>query len=239
LILLSDRTSEVSEAMWELDRRFGLDLSVPDQRSIASAIGSAPAGGLTVATIVAAFASRGVKPPPRTYAKALVARVETIAPRADLLDVLVEYRRFAIRELSGQFGGKTTGREEELRNNLLTFLPERGYTEARSGRGRTDILLPNPKRIIEVKVWTTRLVYEDGLVELGRYIHTENAEAAYVVVFGDREPLPEIVDDHTTAIAERRPIEGIVVPVVVVPFEVDQASKAAGNARRRARAGHR
>lgn len=95
-----------------------------------------------------------------------------------LLDVLVEYRRFAIREFSGQFGGKTTGREEELRNNLLTFLPERGYTEARSGRGRTDILLPKPKRIIKVKVWTTKLVYEDGLVELGRYIHTESPEAA-------------------------------------------------------------
>jgi hypothetical protein len=223
--------------MWELERRYGLGLTVPEQRSIAAAIGAAPAGGLTVATVIAAFSSHGVKPPSRTYTKALIARVDRIAPRPDLLDVLVEYRRFAIRELSGQFGGKTTGCEEELRNNLLTFLPERGYTEARSGRGKTDILLPKPKRIIEVKVWTTKLVYEDGLVELGRYIHTENPEAAYVVVFGDREPLPGIVGDHKTAIAERRTIEGIVVPVVVVPFEVDQASKAASNTRRRARGG--
>jgi hypothetical protein len=235
---LADRSGEVSEALWELERRYGLGLSVPDQRSIAIAIGSAPAGGLTVAAVLAAFRSRGLKPPPRSYAQALIARVDTIAPRPDLVDVLVDYRRFAIRELSGQFGGKTTGREEELRNNLLTYLPERGYTEARSGRGRTDILLPKPKRIIEVKIWTTKLVYEDGLVELGRYIHTEEPEAAYVVVFGDREPLPEIVGDHTTAVAERRTIEGIVVPVLVVQFEVDMASKAASNARRRARGGH-
>ena len=116
-------------------------------------------------------------------------------------------------------------------------MPERGYTEARSGRGRTDILLPKPKRIIEVKVWTTELVFEDGLVELGRYIHTENAGAAYMVVFGDREPLPAIVADHKTAVAQRRTIEGLVVPVVVVAFEVDQASKAASNARRKARVG--
>jgi hypothetical protein len=223
--------------MWELEKRYGLGLSVPDQRSIATSIGSAPPGNLTVTAVLAAFTSRGVKPPSRNYAKALIARVDMIAPRPDLLNVLAEYRRFAIRELSGQFGGNTTAREEELRNNLLTFLPERGYTEARSGRGRTDILLPKPKRIIEVKVWTTELVYEDGLVELGRYIHTENAEAAYMVVFGDREPLPGIVADHKTVVAQWRTIEGLVVPVVVVPFEVDQASKAASNARRRARAG--
>jgi hypothetical protein len=234
---LVDRAGEVSEAMWELEKRYRLGLSVPDQRSIASAIGSASPGSLTIRAVLAAFSSRGVKPPSRAYAKALIARVDVIAPRPALLDVLVEYRRFAIRELSGQFGGKTTGREEELRNSLLTFLPERGYTEARSGRGRTDILLPKPKRIIEVKVWTTELVYEDGLVELGRYIHTESAEAAYVVVFGDREPLPAIVTDHKTSVAQQRTIEGLVVPVVVVPFEVDQASKAASKARRRARAG--
>src|SRR5438876_5845836 len=78
---------------------------------------------------------------------------------------------------------------------LLTFLPERGYTEARSGRGKTDILLPKPKRIIEAKVWTTKLAFEDGIVELGRYIHTEEAEGAYMVVFGDRVPLPGIVAD--------------------------------------------
>lgn len=233
---MADRAADVSEAMWELDRRFGISLSVADQVSIARVLGASPAGSLTPAAVSAAFRSRGIKVPPKAYATALVGRVDTIAPRASLLEVLLEYRRFAIRELSGQFGGRTTGHEEELRNNLLTFLPERGYTEARTGRGRTDILLPSPKRIIECKVWDTTLVYEDGMVELGRYIETEDPEAAYMVVFGDRVPLPTIIPDHSASIAERRQLGEILVPVVVVPFEVDQASKAAKNERRRARA---
>jgi hypothetical protein len=234
---LVDRVADVSEALWELARRTGSGLSVADQVSIARVLGSTPPGGITSASVLAAFRSRGLRPPIRRHIETLVSRVEIIAPRPSLGDVIVEYRSFAIRELSGQFGGKTTGREDELRNNLLTFLPERGYTEARTGRGRTDILLPEPKRIIETKVWTTSLVYEDGLVELGRYIHTEQAEAAYMVVFGDRIPLPSIVPNHTTAVAETRMLEGIDVPVIVVPFEVDQASKAASNQRRRARGG--
>lgn len=223
--------------MWELDRRFGLGLSVPDQVSIANDLGRLGTADLTSVAVGQAFRARGLKAPPRRYADALLARVGVLAPRASLLDVLLAYRRRAIRDLSGQFGGRIAAREDELRNNLLTYLPERGYTEARTGRGRTDILLPKPTRIIEVKVWDSIRVYEDGLVELERYIETEGAEAAYVVVFGDRVPLPSIVPDHLTALAEERTLGGIAVPVVVVPFEVDQPSKAGANARRRARAG--
>jgi hypothetical protein len=57
-----------------------------------------------------------------------------------------------------------------------------------------------------------------------------------MVVFGDRVPLPPIVPDHRTAIAEERALAHLVVPVMVVPFEVDQPSKAAANERRRKRA---
>lgn len=219
---MSDRTAEVSEAMWELERQYGLGLSVPDQVAIARAIASFAGGSLTAAAVAEAFRSRGARPPSRTYSAVLIARVDAIAPRPSLVKVLTDYRRFAIRELSRQFGGKATGREEELRNNLLTFLPERGYTEARTGRGQTDILLPSPKRVIEVKVWSTLLVYEDGISELGRYIHTEApVESAYMVVFGDREPLllSKIVRDDNQELAETRTIEGLRVPIIVVPFE--------------------
>jgi hypothetical protein len=233
---LPDRVSDVSEVMWELERQFGLRLSVPDQVSIARELGRRR-GDLSASTVAEAFRARGLEVPPRRYADAIVARLGVLRPRWKLIDILLEYRHFAIRELSGQFGGKTTGHEEELRNNLLTFLPERGYTEARTGRGRTDILLPMPTRIIEVKVWESRLKYEDGLAELSRYIETEAAEAAYMVVFGDREPLPPIVPEHTTAIAEERMLVGVVVPVVVVPFEVDQPSRTGATQRRKSRAG--
>lgn len=232
---MSDRSQEVSEAIWELEAQFGLELSVADQASIARVLGVVPVGSLTIAAVAAAFRSVGLAPPSQRYAKALIARVDSLAPRPSLLDALLGYRKFAIHALSGQFGGKTTGREEELRNNLLTYLPTHGYTEARTGRGRTDILIPTPKQVIEVKVWTTNLMYEDGLVELGRYIQTEEPEAAYVVVFGDRVPLPSIIDDYRQPTARERQIENLSVPVVVVAFEVDQPSKAAAYERRRAR----
>ena len=54
-----------------------------------------------------------------------------------------------------------------------------------------------------------------------------------MVVFADRVPLPPIVSDHRQATAETRELEGLVVPVFVVQFEVDQPSRAASNARRR------
>ena len=237
---MNDRTADVSEAMWELDRRYGLDLSVPDQVAIARALGLIATPSLTAEAVREVFRSRGLKVPSRTYADALIARVGDMAPRSSLLDVLTDYRRFAIRELSGQFGGRATGREEELRNNLLTFLPERGYTEARTGRGQTDILLPSPKRIIEVKVWSTLLVYEDGILELGRYIHTEApVESAYMVVFGDRDPLPltHLVKDDNQVVAETRTIEGLRVPVVVVPFESVAPSRMGREARKAAKRG--
>jgi hypothetical protein len=164
--------------------------------------------------------------------------VRSVASPPTLHDVLIAYRRFAIQNLSAQFGGKTTGDEEGLRNNLLTYLPTHGFTEARTGRGRTDIRVPKPEdAVIEVKVWTTKQVYEDGLLELERYLHTERPREAFMVVFGDREPLPSIVSDHRQEIAETRTLEGLAVPVIVVPFEVEQPSKIGRNQRRRSRDG--
>jgi hypothetical protein len=163
--------------------------------------------------------------------------VRKLRPPRGVRDVLLDYRRFAIRSLSEGFGGKTQGREGELKDNLLTYLQPRGYTEAHSGRGRTDILLPAPPTVIETKIWRDVRYYEDGLEELGRYIHTEQPAEAYMVVFGDREPLPSIVSSHRQEIAEERSLEGLIVPVIVVPFEVDAPSRAAASTRRRSRGG--
>ncbi len=67
-------------------------------------------------------------------------------------------------------------------------------------------------------MWTSRSVYEDGLVELGRYVHPARPKQAAFVVFGERDPLPAIVSDHTQQIAEVPVLAGLRVPVVVVPF---------------------
>jgi hypothetical protein len=231
-----DWSGELQEALWEAAKDYGVQLEVSQQVAIARAVSRRSADTVTPQDVREAFASNNLPRPPVAYAKAVLASVRGVPDRKTLLDVLLEYRRFAIRSLSRQFGGKTQGREDELRNNLLTFLPTRGYTEAHTGKGRTDILLPEPDdAIIETKVWTNGRTYRDGLEELGRYIHTEQPKQAYMVVFGDRVPLPSIVTDASQPQAADEHVEGLTVPVVVVPFEVDAPSKAAAQQRRRER----
>jgi len=227
--------SGVAEVLHEVGRGRGVRLSVSDHVAVATHLGSKPAFAVTQGDVVTAFERIGLKRPTGAYAKAVVGGVRRLGPPAPLLDVLLRYRQFAIRSLSHQFGGKTHAHEDELRNNLLTYLPERGYTEVTTGRGRTDITLLRPSAVIEVKVWETPLLYEDGFFELGKYLHTERPEAAAMVVFGEAHPLPPIITDATQAIAEHRTLHGIDVPVVVVPFEVDAPSRAGREERRRNR----
>jgi hypothetical protein len=231
-----DWSAELSEALWEAGRDYGVRLEVSQQVAIARRVSAAPREAATPDDVRAAFIAEGLAPPPAAYAKAALASVRGVAPSKTLLDVLLDYRRFAIRSLSGQFGGKTQGDEESLRNNLLTWIQPRGYTEARTGRGRMDIRIPAPDdAVIETKVWTTELRYRDGVEEVARYIHTEEPRQAYMVVFGDREPLPSIIEEPTQTRAADEVLEGLTVPVIVVPFEVDAPSKAASQQRRRER----
>ncbi len=226
------------EALWDAEKAFGPRLSASDQVAIARSLAMKPIHQVSTVDVQEAFEALGLKRPLKSYAETVLSRANALSIRSSLLTTLLEYRRFAIRSLSRQFGGKIQGEEDKLRDSLLTFLPQRGYAEAHSGRGRTDILLPAPADcVIEVKVWTSRSVYEDGLEELGRYIHTERPKQAYMVVFCNREPLPPIAASHEEEIAEQRSLERLVVPIILVPFEVDAPSKAARNSRRRRRNG--
>jgi hypothetical protein len=234
-MILRDPSPELSEALWEAEQQFGPTLAVADQVAIARALGTK--AHLTPADVKAAFERRGLKAPSTAYATAVVARLRGLTPSRTLLAVLLDYRQFAIRELSPQFGGRTAGREEELKNSLLGYLPERGYREAHTGKGRMDIRIPPPSdAIIETKVWTTDRKYRDGVEELTRYVETEQPKQAYIVVFGDREPFPALISHSDQERAPDEQIMGLTVPVIVVPFEVDAPSKAAEQQRRRDRA---
>jgi hypothetical protein len=229
-----DPSRELSEALWEAEEEFGPTLAVADQVAVARALGRKAA--VTPADVKAAFSELSLPSPSAAYAKAVANRARVLTPKRTLLNVLLDYRRFAIRELSSEFGGKTAGQEERLKTSLVTYLPERGYTEARTGRGRTDIRVPPPTdAIIETKVWTGQSKYRDGVEELGRYIYTEQPKSAYMVVFGERQPLPSIVANYDHARAADEELEGLSVPIVVVLFEVDPPSKAAARQRRRER----
>lgn len=231
-----DWSPELQEALWERGKEFGIQLGVSEQVAIARDVARQPADAATPEDVQAAFAAINLPKPSVGYAKAVLGSVRGVAPDKTLLDTLLDYRREAIRVLSRQFGGKTKGREDELRNNLLMYVLPRGYAEAHTAKGRTDILIPPPEdAIIEAKVWTTELAYKNGLVELGRYIYTEQPKQAYMVVFGDREPTPSLVIDPRQARAADEQLEGLTVPVIVVLFEVDPPSKAAANERRRER----
>lgn len=227
------RAKDLLEILWAAEREYGERLSASDQVAVSRKIAASKLTELTASDVDEAFKSLGFEPPPRGYAGWVASRARLLQEPVALVDEILRFRQFAIANLSSEHGGKTKGNEEGLRNDLLTYL-RRGYAEACTGRGKTDILLPPPEdAIIETKVWTSQSVYEDGLVELARYIHTARPKQAVFVVFGERAPLPKIVDNHTQKIAEVRELEGLQVPVIVVPFEVDPPSKARRNERRR------
>lgn len=231
-----DQVKDVLEVLWAAERDYGGRLSAANQVAVARKLMASRLADLTACDVEAAFRDLKLQLPPRGYANQVASRARLLHEPESLLDEILGFRGFAIANLSSEHGGRTKGNEEGLRNDLLLYL-RRGYAEARTGRGKTDILLPPPEdAIIETKVWTSQSVYEDGLVELGRYIHTAQPKQAVFVVFGERDPLPRIVGDHTQEIAEVRELEGLQVPVIVVQFEVDPPSKARRNERRRSNA---
>ena len=231
-----DWTSELQEALWEAAKDYGIKFGVSHQVAIARSVARKPREAATHEDVQAAFAAHGLPRPPTAYAKTVLSSVRGASSTKTLLGYLFEFRREAIRNLSREFGGKTAGREDALRNHLLMYLLPRGYAEAHTGRGKTDILIPPPEdAIIETKVWTNERTYRDGLSELGRYIDTELPKQACMVIFGNREPLPSIIADPSRVCAPDEMISGLVVPVIVVPFEVEAPSKVGAAERRRLR----
>lgn len=228
-----DATADLLEGLWAAETQYGPRLSASDQVALARELLNTPIDRLASTDVETAFERLRLGRPPHGYAGIVLRHVRRLHKPRSLMDELRRFRQFAIANLSSEHGGKTKGNEEGLRNDLLIYL-RRGYTEARTGRGRTDILLPPPEdAVIETKVWVSQSVFEDGLVELGRYIHTVRPKQAVLVVFGERDPLPPIVTDHRQEIAQVRELEGLQVPIVAVLFEVVPPSKARRDERRK------
>lgn len=228
---------EILEALYDAGEAYGVRTSVGDRVAIARTLASVPIGTLNAAQVAAALAKRGLGPTPVGYATSVVRRVVASGATQTLQDVLLAYRLHAIDVLSREYGGKTRANEDSLRNNLRTYLTPRTYAEAHTGRGKTDIYIPDLDALIEVKVWTDRRTYDEGVEELRRYIHTSRPASAFMVVFGDRYPLPAIARSYDEPIAEILDLEGLHVPVIVIPFEVDAPSKALRGAKARSSGG--
>jgi hypothetical protein len=235
---LVDATAALVEALNEAAYAYGVAINVGDRAAIARRLSRMPVGGLTVATVEDACAKQGVRRLPRGFGSTVVDRVQALGGLRTLEDVLVEYRQFAIDALSAEFGaGKTKGHEESLRNNLRTYLTTHAEVEARTGRGKTDIHIVELNTVVEVKVWTNQSTFDEGVEELGRYIHTRRPKAAAMVVFGDRDPLPAVAKSHSAPFGTPLRLEGLAVPVLVVPFEGVAPSKALREMKKRTRNG--
>ncbi len=225
------------EALNEAAVAYGLTIGVADRAAIAHDLSRLPVGTLTATKVAEECAKRGVRPP-RGFGSAVVVRVRALGAALTLEDILVDYRLFAIDALSAEFGGgKSKASEESLRNNLRTYLTTHAEVEARSGRGKTDLYLPELDTVIEVKVWSNQSTFDAGVEELGRYIHTKRPKAAVMVVFGDRDPLPAVAKSHTDPFGTPLRLEGLTVPVLVVPFEGVAPSKALQEKKARIRSG--
>jgi len=229
---------EFIEALNETAEEYAVQLTVSDRISIARSLAALPVGTLAGDKVSAAFVGAGLRPPPAGYGSAVVKRISRLGGSRSLQDVLLEFRRWAIDALSAEFGaGKSKAREESLRNQLRGYLTTHAEVETRTGRGKTDIYIPELDTVIEVKVWTNQSTYDEGVEELGRYIHTKGPKAAFMVVFGDRDPLPAIIPTHREPLADPLSLEGLTVPVVVVPFEGVAPSKALRQLKKRNRSG--
>lgn len=235
---LPEAPPEFVVALNEAADRYGVTLGTGDRVAIARRLARLPAGILLPRDVEGEFAKHGFLRLPRGFAVAVVRRIGQLGAARTLDDVLVEYRAFAIDALSAEFGGgRSKAREESLRNNLRTYLTTHAEAEARTGRGKTDLYLPALDTVIEVKIWADRSTFDEGVEELGRYIHTKRPKAATLVVFGDREPLPAVARSHTDPFGEPLMLEGLIVPVIVVPFEGVAPSKALKDEKARTRSG--
>ena len=233
-----ERVADAQEMVWKLESKYGPVLAEPiDQVAVCHQLAEIEVP--TAKAVREAFEKAGVKQPPAAYSSALAAMLQRRVRRRGLEDLLLEFRQHCLSMLSRRFGGKTKGREDDLRDYLITWLVPRGYPEAHAGKGRTDIVIPSIPAVIECKVWDDLAYHQAGIEQLSRYIHTEKPKEAYMVVFGDREPLPSIVDSHEQAIAGRPVLSGLTAPIVVVPFEVDYPREALKAQKRRMKSGQR
>ena len=231
------RVADVQEMLWKLERKYGPVVpEVLDQVAVAHAI-AAIGPVARPAALRLAFESAGARAPGKAYMAELTGMLGRRIKRGSLLDDILGFRQYAIGALSRRFGGKTHGRELELRDYLRTYLRPRGWVEAEAGKGNTDLIIPSVDALIETKVWESIAKYEEALEQVRRYIHTEAPRSAHIVMFGDRDPLPPIIDHPDQAVADEPMLEGTKVPVIVVPFEVAYPSTARSQERKRARVG--
>jgi len=132
----------------------------------------------------------------------LAERLRPVLPSPKtLLDVLLDFKRFAERQLVHGF--KKNPNEEYCRSNLQTYLEQAGRTirEVQSGGGWVDVVASTAEPI-EAKLWRGREYYEAGIEELQEYMRTEGQALGYYVVFDPFESNARLDDQAQLQVPE-------------------------------------
>ncbi len=136
------------------------------------------------------------------------------------LDALLEeYRHYVRRRGFRAFDTKHL-REAAWHYSLdgfITFFIQRlggeTFVEVPSGRGRTDILIRYKEKsyIIETKIYTDHVFFQQGKVQQARYLASENINRGYYVVFSRLHKDRDIL--ATTETVENKQIHTHIIPV--------------------------
>lgn len=74
-------------------------------------------------------------------------------------------------------------REEVGRTLLHFYILGHGYREAEMAGGKSDLILPKDKAIIETKIWRDRKRFDTGIKELIAYLKSQNYKTGFYIVF--------------------------------------------------------
>lgn len=73
--------------------------------------------------------------------------------------------------------------EDTLRGALALFIQQESFLEARTSSGRSDLVIPSLKIIIETKIWKGEQYFNDGFPELESYLLAMHYIEGYYVIF--------------------------------------------------------
>jgi hypothetical protein len=101
-------------------------------------------------------------------------------------------------------------------NFFIERLGGQTFTEAPSGRGRTDILIlfRGKKYVIETKIFIDRYYFQKGKKQLAEYLKTEGLAVGYYVVFSQKHAEDDVLEEEEVIEGKR-----IFTRIIRVNFE--------------------
>lgn len=218
--------TEVLLAIGLWDSGNGQLLDVRARAALADLLADAPTAAITQARIRSLLRDVGSTHPSGDYVRGLTASlVRTTRERRPALELVLEAFRLEARRSAGALFQLDRFRHEEVgRTLILFFLKQRSYPEARSGRGRVDLVLVEPLAVIEAKVAPSATEVAAGIEQLADYMRSESrlnrsAEGYLVIFTKDARPT------WWTRFGDRAKVNGREVRVIWVDIPTIAPSK--------------